>query len=67
MINSPKLLYRKYKEGDFMNYFTLQYDMKKYENSGVMAYHNKVYDINMYDFSSGSYINKWDKRAMSLS
>jgi len=44
-----------------MNYFTLQYDMKKYENSGVMAYHNKVYDFNMYDVTSGSYINNWDK------
>lgn len=45
-----------------MNYFTLQYDMKKYENSGVMAYHNKVYEFDMYDVTSGSYINKWDKR-----
>lgn len=62
MINSPKLLYSNHKEGDFMNYFTLQYDMKKYENSGVMAYHNKVYDFNMYDATSGNYINKWDKR-----
>ena len=48
--------------GDFMNYFTLQYDMKKYENSGVMAYHNKIYEFDMYDVTSGSYINKWDKR-----
>ncbi|WP_343073985.1 DUF1629 domain-containing protein [Clostridium sp. YIM B02506] len=62
MINSPKLLYRNHKEGDFMNYFTLQYDMKKYENSGVMAYHNKIYEFDMYDVTSGSYINKWDKR-----
>ena len=27
-----------------------------------MAYHNKVYDFDMYDVTSGSYINKWDKR-----
>ncbi len=62
MINIPHLLYSNHKEGDFMNYFTLQYDMKKYENSGVMAYHNKIYEFDMYDVTSGSYINKWDKR-----
>ncbi|MBZ9686134.1 hypothetical protein G9F72_007280 [Clostridium estertheticum] len=45
-----------------MNYFTLQYDMKKYERNGVMAYHSELYGIGMHDIIRGNHLYNWDKR-----
>ena len=45
-----------------MNYFTLQYDVEKYERNGVMAYHSELYGIDMYDVTRGNHLNNWDER-----
>lgn len=45
-----------------MNYFTLQYDMKKYAKKGIMAYHSELNGIGMYEVTKGNIVENWDDK-----
>lgn len=45
-----------------MNYFILEYDMKKYEQNGIMAYHSELYGIDVHSVERGILIGNWNEK-----
>jgi len=43
-----------------MSFYTITYDMDKYERSGIMAYHSELNDLDMYVVSRGRIIDNWN-------
>ncbi|WP_238885062.1 imm11 family protein [Clostridium sp. YIM B02551] len=45
-----------------MKYYSMNYDMDRYERNGVMAYHGELYGVGQYDVGMGKSITNWDER-----